>query len=115
MHRRYDTGVYAVFLIGSGSVANSKKRGVGDVGARWELCSDPEGCVDELTLRYRITPSDPADLTLAGCVHRFVPFDRSTCTLHGSESEDRHDPLLNEPMILLDDVVQIRRRSAATR
>ncbi len=68
--------------------------------------------MDELTLRYRIALSDPADLTFADCMHRFVALDGSARTLRRSESEARRDPLLDEPMVLLDDVVQVRRRSA---
>jgi hypothetical protein len=70
--------------------------------------------LNELALRYGIALSEPANLPFADCMHRFVPFDRSTCTLDRSESKARCDPLLDKPMVLLDDVVQIRRRSAAT-
>ena len=82
--------------------------------ARAELRRDTKDCVDELALRYRITFCDPANLTFADGMHRLVAFDGSTCAFHRSESEARCDPLLDEPMVLLDDVVQIRRRSATT-
>ena len=45
-------------------------------------------------------------------MYSLITFDRSTRSLGRSESES--DPLLDEPMVLLDDVVQIRRRSATT-
>ena len=81
---------------------------------RWELGSDTEYCVDELALRYWIALRDPTDLPFADCMHRLIPFDRSAGTLHRSESQTRHDPLLDESMVLLNDVIQARRRSAAT-
>jgi hypothetical protein len=73
-----------------------------------------EDCVDELTLRHEIALSDPADLPFADRMRRLVALDRSIRTLHRSESETRRNPLLDEPMVRLDDVVQIRRRSATT-
>ena len=82
--------------------------------ARPELRRDTKDCVDELALRYRITFCDPANLTFADCIHRLVAFDGSTYAFHRSEFEVRCDPLLDEPMVLLDEVVQIRRRSATT-
>jgi transposase len=57
---------------------------------------------------------DPADLPFSNCMHRLVTFDRSTRALHRTEIEARRDPLLDESMILLDDVVHVRRCSATT-
>jgi len=82
--------------------------------AGWELRGHAEDGVDELALRYSIALSDPADLTFADNVHRLVTLDRSAGTLHRSEPEARRNSLLDEPMVLLDDVVQIGRRSATT-
>jgi hypothetical protein len=70
--------------------------------------------VDELALRYRIALGNPADLALADCMHRRITLDGSTSALDRSEPEAGRNPLLNEPVILLDDVVQIWRRPAAT-
>src|SRR3954451_4549813 len=47
-------------------------------------------------------------------MHRLVAVDGSTSALDRSEPEACRDPLLNESVVLLDDVVQIRCRSAAT-
>ena len=68
---------------------------------------DAEDCMDKLALRDSIAFSNPADLTFANGMHRLVAFDRSACTLYRSESKARRNPLLDEPMVLLDDVVQI--------
>src|SRR5215471_8775675 len=81
---------------------------------RWELRSDAEDCMDKLALRDSVALSNPAYLTLADRMHCLVGFDRSACTFYRSESKARRDPLLDEPMVLLDDVVQIGRRPAAT-
>ena len=82
--------------------------------AGWELRGHAEDGVDELALRYSIALSDPADLTLADCVHRLVTLDRSAGTLHRSEQRLAVMRFLMKPSVLLDDVVQIRRHSAAT-
>src|SRR5262249_28932362 len=98
----------------NGSVANSE-RGMRRCALRlWKLCSDAENCMDELTLTNRITLSDPTDLPFSDCMHRFVALDRSACAVGRSKSEARRNPLLDEPVILLDDVVQIGRCSTAT-
>jgi hypothetical protein len=72
---------------------------------RQKLCGDAEDGMDELALREGIALGNPADLTFADCMHRLVAFDRSTRTFGGSEAEARCNALLDEPMILLDDVV----------
>src|SRR6516164_2692664 len=97
-----------------GSVPNSEGGEATMCAAGWELRGHAEDGVDELALRYSIALSDPADLTFADCVHRLVTLDRSAGTLHRSEPEARRNPLLDEPMVLLDDVVQKGRCSATT-
>ena len=82
--------------------------------AGWELRGHAKNDVDELALRYSIALSEPADLTFADDAHRLVTLDRSPGTLHRSEPEARCNPLLDEPVVLLDDVIQIGRRSAMT-
>src|SRR5262249_292746 len=72
---------------------------------RWELNSDSEDCMDELALRDGIALWHPADLTFSDCMHRLVALDGSACTLRRSKPEARRNALLDEPMILLDDVV----------
>ena len=47
-------------------------------------------------------------------LHRPVVLDGSASAARRLESESRRNPLLNESMVLLDVVVQIRRRSATT-
>jgi hypothetical protein len=70
--------------------------------------------VDELALGYGIGFTDPPDLTFADRMHRFVTLNRSPGAVRRAEAEARRDPLLDKTMVLLDDVVQIRRGSAIT-
>ena len=79
-----------------------------------ELSSDIEDCVDELSLSNRIVFGQPADLSFADCMHRLVTLNRSPRSLRGPKTEARRDPLLDEAMVLLDDVVQVRCSSATT-
>jgi hypothetical protein len=71
----------------------------------WELRGDAEDRVDELALRDGIALGDPAELTFADSMHRLVAGNRSASTLHRPESEARSNPLLDESMVLLNDVV----------
>jgi hypothetical protein len=67
-----------------------------------------------LALRDGIALGYPTDLTFADGMHRLVARDRSASTLYRSESKARRNPFFDESMVLLDDVVQMRRRSTAT-
>ena len=77
------------------------------------LCSDAEQSMDELTLAHRITLCQPADLSFANRVHCLVTFDGSPGSLRRPESEAGNNTLLDEAVVLLDDIVQIRRCSTA--
>ncbi len=50
---------------------------------------------------------------LRNCLHRLVTLSRSPRSLRGPNAEARRDPLLDEAMVLLDDVLQVRCSSAA--
>src|SRR5689334_14618982 len=78
-----------------------------------ELRGDAEDAVNELTLSCRIAFGDPADLTFADCMHRLVTLDRSPRSFSRTEVEARRNPHLDDAMVWLDDVIQIRHRSAA--
>ena len=81
---------------------------------REELRCDAERSLDKSDLANDIVLGYPADLTFVDCVHRLVTFNRSPCTFCRPKTRARHDPLLDKAMVLLDDVVQIRRDSAMT-
>src|SRR5690242_13769035 len=99
-------------------VLQIRRAPVTELGDGWrahlELRSDTEDCMNELPLRYWIALGDPSDLTFADGMHRLVPLNCSARTFYGSEPEARRNAFFNEPMVLLDDVVQIRCGSAAT-
>src|SRR5690349_16082442 len=59
-----------------------------------------------MALGNGISLSDPADLTFPDCVHRFVAGDLSAGPIHRRGSQARRNPLLYEPMVLLDDVIE---------
>src|SRR5260370_28125494 len=61
--------------------------------------------MDELTLTDRITLRNPAYLPFSDCMHRLVTLDRSTRTLRRTESEARHDPLLDESVVLFNGLI----------
>ena len=69
------------------------------------LRSDAEQSMDEFTLAHRITLWQPPDLSFANRVHRLITFDRSPCCFRRAESEAGYDAFLDEPMVLLDDVI----------
>ena len=77
-------------------------------------CGDTEEGVDEFTLSDRVTLRQPPDLTLPNHMHRLVTFNRSPGCLHRPEAQARRDSLLDEAMVLLDNVIQVRRCAALT-
>jgi hypothetical protein len=79
-----------------------------------ELRAEAEDRMNEIALSDWIALRDPADLPFADRMHCLIAFDRPACAVHRTKPEACGDPLLYEPMILLDDVVQIGRGSAAT-
>src|SRR5512133_842476 len=70
--------------------------------------------MNELTLADDIALGQPADLPLPNRVHGLVALDRSPRAFSRSESKARGNPLLDESVILLDDVVHVGRSSATT-
>ena len=101
-------------VILDGSVANSWGGRSDRLRSQPALRSDAEDCVDELALGNGIALGDPADLTFADCMHCLIPLYGSTSALDRSEPEACRNPLLDEPVVLLDDVVQVRSRAATT-
>jgi len=78
-----------------------------------ELRCESKQLVHESDLPEGVSFGEPSDLSFADHVHRFVALNIVQCTIHGSEPETGSDSLFNKAVVLLDDVVQVRRRSAA--
>lgn len=74
----------------------------------------PAAIPKRLTLADDIDFVQPADMSLPDCMHRLVTFDGSPRAFGRSESEAGGDVLLDESMILLDDIVHVRRCSTTT-
>src|SRR5882757_3720310 len=70
--------------------------------------------MDEPALPDHIALRQPSDLPFADQMHRLITVNRPHCPFCRSEPQTCGDPLLNESMILLDDVVQVRRGPTAT-
>jgi hypothetical protein len=90
-----------------GSVANDGRQGErGDSTLR--LRSTTEQTVYELSLTYHVALPQPMDLPFLDRMHRLVTFDRPSRAFGRSKSQARVDALLNETVILLQDVVEVR-------
>lgn len=76
---------------------------------RLRLCNDAEDTFDEAHLTKNVGPRQPADLPLADDVHCFISCDRIQRTIYRSEPLTGDDSLLHIPVVLLEDVVHIRR------
>jgi hypothetical protein len=46
-------------------------------------------------------------------MHRLVPFDRSPSPFCRPKAQARGNPLLNKPVVLIQDVIEVRRGSTA--
>ena len=68
---------------------------------------NPERTLDKPDLANDIVFGYPADLTFADDVHGLVSRNRVQRAIDGSEPLASHDPLLDETMILLKDVVEV--------
>jgi hypothetical protein len=77
------------------------------------LRSDTQGLIDETDLADDISLSQPPDLTFSDHVHRLISTYRVYRTSHRTKPEASGNPLLDESMVLLHDIVQIRSRSTA--
>jgi hypothetical protein len=63
---------------------------------------------------YRIALRQPANLPFWDRMHALIPVDCSPGPFRRSESEACRDAFLDETVVLLNDVVQVRLCSAAT-
>ena len=87
-------------------------------GARIPLalmsCSDPVNLVYEPDLSDHSALRQPADLTFADHVHRFISSDRVQRAAHRSEPEARGDSFFDETVMLFQHIVQVWRWSTET-
>jgi hypothetical protein len=67
----------------------------------------------ESNLPDGVSFGEPPNLSFSDHVHRFVALNGVQCAIDRPEPETGRDSFLNEAVILLDDVVQIRCRAAA--
>jgi hypothetical protein len=69
------------------------------------LRGDTQGLIDETDLADYISLSQPPDLTFSDHVHRLISTDRVYRASHRTKPEASGDPLLDESMVLLHDIV----------
>ena len=74
----------------------------------WNQVAMPKQGMDALALPHGVRLCQPADLPLPDHMHRSVTLDRPPSSFRRVESETRCNPLPDETMILLDDVVHIK-------
>ncbi len=67
----------------------------------------PEDACNESDLSSDVSLAYPIDLPFPDHVHRLIPRDRPPRRVEGNISEPRTNSPLDEPMVLLDDVVEI--------
>ena len=86
------------------------ERRSGDSGPGRHYAAMPK-TADEVTLANDIAFVQPTDLSLSDCMHRLIALDGSRRAFGRPEPEAGGDALLDESMIVLDDVVHVRRSS----
>ena len=91
-----------------GSVANTKRRVEGRYCPAVVLRSDAEDLMNETNLASDIALGQPSHLPFFDHVHGFISGYRIYRSLHRAEPEAGRDPLFDEPVVLLNDVVQKR-------
>jgi hypothetical protein len=75
---------------------------------------ESEDALDEADLLSDIILCQPANLPFANHVHCFIALNRSFCGGKRAEAETRIDAPFDRPVILFDDIVEIRDYPAAT-
>ena len=70
--------------------------------------------VNECCLPSDVILRQPSDLSLTNHVHHFDSLKCSAGRVEGAESLTRSDPPFDASVILLDDIVQVAHRPAAT-
>jgi hypothetical protein len=69
------------------------------------LGRDAEDLMNETNVAGYIALGQPSHLPFFDHVHGFISGYRIYCPLHGAEPEAGHDPLFDESVVLLNDVV----------
>ena len=76
-----------------------------------DLCGNPEEIRHELDLHLNITSAYSRNLPLPNYVYRFVSPDCSPRCLETEEAECEVNSSFDEPMVLLDDIIEVLRLS----